>query len=184
MNMISRPHDNDNKDCGCNKINQASVISKCKVGPSVSIPSLPIVAPAAVNILANLSLNTEHLCNPCIKFEFSSNLVSILGPVTEEPIVISSVTVSFQLYKLCKFETIPVAIGSPWVYSLSNPLATTLTTSNIVTFIVCDCYCDCDTAACCSYYVQASTIGTGTASITFNNSTLSALVVEDQRHCC
>lgn len=183
MNSISRPHDNDNNDNCCNKPKQASVMLKCKVGPSVSIPSVPIVAPAAVNKLATLSLNTEHFCNPCIKFEFSTNLVSRLGPATGEPLAIFSVTVNFQLYKLCKGETVPVAIEIPWVYSLSNLSAVTaLNKSDIVTFIVCDC--DCDTDTCCSYYVEATSIGTGTASIDFNHPTFSALVVENKCRCC
>ncbi|MFT5874886.1 MAG: hypothetical protein ACI8WT_003865 [Clostridium sp.] len=157
---------------------------KCKNGSLVSIPSVPVVAPAAINRLVTLSLNTKDFCNPCIKFEFSTNLVTNLGIVEE---VQESVTVTFQLYKLCRGEITPVAIGSSGVYSLSNLSAEfELVTANFASFIICDCDCDCDrdTDTCCSYYVQASTIGTGTASIIFNNPTLSALVVDNQRHCC
>lgn len=179
MNSMSKGF-HDEKECGCKREEGTKVLLKCKVANPVTVIVTGAVTPAAAvtTQLAKVVLNLEHFHDPCIKFEFATNLVA-----TSE--AHATVALSFQLYKLCKGETIPDAIGNPWVY----PVATAL--NDIISFIVCDCGCDNDCDCyndCCSYYVAAITSTTDinpadSTTLAFNNSTLSALVVENKKSC-
>lgn len=181
MNSNSKGHYEEEKECGCKKKKEevAKVLLKCKASNPVTVTvagATPVVA-AVTTQLAKITLNTERFHDPCIKFEFATNLVSTIANGG------AAVALSFQLFKLCKGETIPETIGNPWVY---NTISTGVT--DIISFIVCDCGCDedCDSDDdCCSYYVAAITSTTTaagapnpTTTLAFNNPTLSALIVE------
>ncbi|MGH4051298.1 MAG: DUF4489 domain-containing protein [Clostridium sp.] len=178
MNSMSKGF-HDEKECGCRREEGTKVLLKCKVGnPAiVTVTGAAIPAAAVTTQLAKVVLNVEHFHDPCIKFEFATNLVATVGTAI--------VDVSFQLYKLCKGETIPEAIGNPWVYPVPGVL------TDIISFIVCDCGCDNDCDCyndCCSYYVAAITSTTDivtadSTTLVFNNSTLSALVIENKKSC-
>jgi hypothetical protein len=183
MNSNSKGHYQNEKDCSCKKPKEegTKVILKCNnsnpmtviatSGIVVGTPGTAVLTPR----LAALSLDTGHFQDPCIQFDFSTNLVVTPGAAT-------AVAVTFQLNKLCKGETVSTAVGNPWIYS------TAATVTDIITFIICNCDCDngCDCDSdCCTYFISASTVATLTAGIvatastvTFNNPTLSALVVE------
>lgn len=172
MNSMSRPHCNDDKAVCCRTEKETEVLLKCGTSNSVVVPVVPPAIPA-ISRLATLSLNSAKFNNKCIKFEFSTNIISTLSEGTE------LLTIRFQLFKICRDEITPVAIGGPWVFT--RPV----TISDIITFAICDCDCNCDT--CCSYYVEAeSSIITegGSANIIFSNSTFSALLVENIIRCC
>jgi len=171
MNSMSKGLQ-DEKECGCKK-EGTKVLLKCKAANpvSVTVTGAAIAAAVVTTQLAKVTLNTEHFHDPCIKFEFATNLVVTVGAAI--------VDLRFQLYKLCKGETIPEAIGNSWLYPVTG------VSTDIISFIVCDCSCDnecdCDND-CCSYYVAAITSTTDTdpadsTTLAFNNSTLSALVV-------
>ena len=181
MNSMSKNHCQDEKDGCCKRPKEASVLLKCKdsspvtvtatSGTVVGTPGTAVLTPR----LASISLDTGRFHDPCIEFEFSTNLI-----VTPGAAIVVAVT--FQLNKLCKGEVVTTAVGNPWVYS------TTATVTDIITFIVCDCDCDssCDCESdCCTYFISASTVATLTAgtaattsTVTFNNPTIAALVVE------
>ncbi|MBU3160604.1 DUF4489 domain-containing protein [Clostridium frigoris] len=183
MNSNSKGHYQDEKDCSCKKQKDegTKVLLKCKdsslvtvtatSGTVVGTPGTAVLTPR----LASISLDTGRFHDPCVKFDFSTNIVVAPGAGT-------SVAVTFQLNKLCKGETVATVIGNPWVY------ATAATATDIIAFTVCDCDCDngCDCESdCCTYFISASTAATLTAgtvattsTVTFNNPTLAALVVE------
>ncbi|MBU3181358.1 DUF4489 domain-containing protein [Clostridium psychrophilum] len=183
MNSNSKGHYEEEKECGCKRKKEevAKVLLKCKASNPVTVivaGATPAVA-AVTTQLAKVTLNTERFHDPCIKFEFSTNLVSTIANGG------AAVALSFQLFKLCKGETIPEAIGNPWAYPIGSAL------TDIISFIVCDCSCDkdcdCDND-CCSYYVAAITSTTTaavaaplnpTTTLLFNNPTFSALVVDN-----
>ncbi|MBU3092701.1 DUF4489 domain-containing protein [Clostridium sp. CM028] len=171
--------------------NEAEILLKCKPGTAASVAAA--TDDEVTKRLATLSINTERFCNPCFKFEFSTNIFSTLPKADDEgnDKKMASVTVRFQLFKLCKRDRVATEVGPEWIFDLSNPSDDfQLMKHDIVTFIVCDCDCDCDCdSECCTYFVQSTTTGTPgddrkPASITFNNPTLSVLVAENKRHCC
>lgn len=180
MNSNSKGHYEEEKECGCKKRKEeeTKVSLKCKAANPVSVTVVGAAtpAPAVTTQLAKVTLNTGSFKDPCIRFDFATNLVVTAGATA------ANVALSFQLFKLCKGETIPEAIGNPWVYATITGALT-----DIISFIVCDCGCDedCDSDDdCCSYYVAAitsTTSGTGTptptTTLAFNNPTLSALIV-------
>lgn len=171
MNSMSLPHFNDKKYVCCKKENAAKVLLKCNTGSSVVVPVVPLLVPA-ISRLATLNLNIDQFNLSCIRLEFSTNVISTFIAIPG-----ASQIISFQLFKLCRGETFPVAIGGPWVFT--RPIAL----NDIITFTVCDCDCDRDT--CCSYYIESAsslTVG-GSASLIFNDTTLSALVVEKNCTC-
>ena len=168
MNSMSRPHCNDERD-DCSKRNkEAEVLLKYKPSNPVSVR---VTTDEAETRIASLSLNTKKFCLSYIKFEFSVNLISTFDENA------SILTVNFQLYRLCRGETVPTEIGNPWSYSCARSSA------DIITFIHCDC--DCVNDDCCTYYVKASYVSTlSNVTLNFNNPTLSALVVEKNIPCC
>lgn len=176
MNSLSRTHCNDeldvryNKrredDC-CRKHKDTEVLLKCGNPGSVTLP-LATAAGTAFT-LSNVTLNTAHLCNPCIKFEFASNIVTTAALLT----------LNFQIFKQCRNQFTPVPIGPIWTFSR----AVAITDANTFSFIVCDC--DLCPEECCTYSVVATVAGVATVGVTsINNATLSALVVENNCHCC
>ncbi|MBU3100439.1 MULTISPECIES: DUF4489 domain-containing protein [Clostridium] len=178
MNSMSKGNWQEEKGCGCKKEKEdnhkkekeAEFLLKCKTGFPVTIPStLPTPTSFTLN---TLNLKTEHFCNPCIKFEFASNIVTIGAEVT----------LDFQIFKQCRKQTTATALGPVWTFS--RPAGTT--GSDAFTFIVCDCDCDSDSCfdECCTYTVVVTVTEDGAAGTTvINNPTFSALVVENEVNC-
>lgn len=170
MNSNLKGFCKDEKKSCCKKSKETEVLLRCKVGSLVTVP-ITMAAAAVTTPLVKVNLNTGRFHNHCIEFEFSTNLVATVTNAIA--------SLRFQLFKICKGVTFPEIVGNQWVYhTIPAPGLT-----DIITFKVCDCYGDCDKDDCCSYYVSAITSavaageGTPTASLTFNNSTLAALVV-------
>ncbi|MFT5874885.1 MAG: hypothetical protein ACI8WT_003864 [Clostridium sp.] len=185
MNSMSRPHDNDDRACGCKKEKQkeAEAILKCKDLSPVTVPT-PSAAGVTNTLGGSITLNTCKFCLPCTKFEFASNIITVF------PALASSATIRFQLYKLCKGDTVRTKVGPEWVITIANITDTVANTANdIASFFICDCDCDCDCDEndCCTYTVDViinNSAGTLPTSVTINNPTLSALVVEKNVRCC
>lgn len=170
MNSMSRPHCNDDShkeiDC-CRKHKETEVLLKCGTPGSITLPVIT-VAPASFP-LTSLTLNTAGLCNPCIKFEFASNIIT---PAT------AVVTINFQIFKLCRNQLTPTPVGGVWTFSRILNVGG----SDTFTFIVCDC--DVCPDDCCTYSVVATLPVINVGITTITNATLSALVVENNCHCC
>lgn len=180
MNSMSRPHVNEDPACGCRKEKErekeANVILKCKTGCPVSVTA----SPAGTEFpIIDFSINTKNFNDPCIKLEFASNIVSVVGPG-------ETLTLNFQMYKFCKGDLARTKFGPEWslVRAGVGTLHTTFT--DIISFFNCDCDCDCDCDFerddCCNYSVVVTAVGNGHTA-TIKNPTFSALVVEKACRC-
>jgi hypothetical protein len=175
---MSKPHDHD--DCDCNRpIEAANVLLKCKTECNITVP-VPVPVPTLVDVdlkdavndvvngngttLVSLTINTKKFKDPCFKFDFSANIVGA-----------SNAALSFQIYKLCKGDNRRDKFGPAWT------LTHIMNNDQIISFFVCDCDNDCDKDDCCTYSVVVTATARG--AVTFNNPTLSALVVEKNCHC-
>lgn len=138
--------------------------------PGANVLPLATVAGTTFN-LANINIDTKNYTNPCIQFQFSSNILTT-GAV---------LTLNFQLFKQCKNQLTPTPVGPVWTFSR----LVAVTESNTFSFSVCDCdICDDE---CCNYRVVATVAGVATVGVTaINNSTLSAVIVDNpvETHCC
>lgn len=80
----------------CGEVGQALLFNGARIGTSV---------PAATIIL-----DTSKFCNPCIIFEFTSNIIGTLFQGT----------LNFQLYRSCNNQ-IPIPIGPQFSFTQSIP---------------------------------------------------------------
>lgn len=180
MNSMSKGHCHEEReDCRKKedfrkKEKEDEILLKCKTGFPVTIPfSLPTPTSITLN---TLTLNTEHFCNPCIKFEFASNIITTNAEVT----------LDFQIFKQCRKQITPTAIGPVWVFSRTLIGAVGNTGADAFSFIVCDCDCEDDSCfdECCTYTVVVTVTEDGAAGTTvINNPTFSLLVVENENKC-
>ena len=165
MNSMSKPQVNDVSSCGCERpIKNGKILSKCKTGFPVTIVS------GTEYTVSALTINTKNFKDPCIKFDFATNI--------DKPFDRGQfVTLTFQMYKLCKGDTVKTKFGPQWIYRKIGAERT-----ETFNFIVCDCDCDSDCKCVidsyCTYTVVVNTESNNTTTTTINNSTLSALVVE------
>ncbi|SCJ77389.1 Uncharacterised protein [uncultured Eubacterium sp.] len=147
---------------------------KCVLSPNRTF--LKCSAPLTTNIpmatdadttfnLANLNIDTSKFHDPCIKFEFASNILTSAG----------SLTFNFQIFKQCKYQATDFPIGPVWTFSR---LASSVGENDVFTFPVCDC--DVCEDECCNYSVIATIESLETqGDIVINNATLSALVIDN-----
>lgn len=140
MNLSSKAnfkddYENSNKSsnsCGqilkCGEVGQALLFNGANIGTSL---------PAAT-----ITLDTSKFCNPCIIFEFASN---IIGTPFQG-------TLNFQLYRSCNNQP-PIPIGSQFSFTQSIPAIF----ANMFTFFVCDC--NSCLNGCCTYSIVVSVGG-------------------------
>ena len=136
---------------------------KCSAPITTNIPAA--TEPGTSFNLANLNIDTSKFHNPCIKFEFASNIVTASG----------TLVFNFQIVKQCKYQTASFPIGPIWTFSR---LGSSVGENDTFNFPVCDCdICDDE---CCNYSVVLTieTLETQ-GDIIINNATLSALVVDN-----
>lgn len=148
MNSMSRNHFDD--DCDpCEKERKQK-----KVGPTI----IKCGTPGAVNLstgtatgntfqVTTLALNTTHICDPCVKLEFASNLVASAT---------FTGTVNFQINKICRNQLTAMTIGPVWTFTIPAP--TNAAYASTFSFFVCDC--DSCFDECCTYTVVATFVGT------------------------
>ena len=135
---------------------------KCSA-PTTNIPMA--TDPGTSFNLANLNIDTSKFHNPCIKFEFASNIFTASG----------SLVFNFQIVKQCKYQPASFPIGPIWKFSR---LASSVGENDMFTFPVCDC--DTCEDGCCNYSVVVTIESLETqGDITINNATLSALIVDN-----
>ena len=163
------------EDCNCNIVCERPrkhlkpnrTILKCGSQGGVTIP-LATIAGAAFT-LATVNVDTKALKNPCIKFEFASNIVTTAAVIT----------LNFQVFKQCKGILTPIPVGPIWTFSR----LVAITEANTFTFFVCDCdLCNDD---CCTYSVVARVAGVATVGVTsINHASLSAIIVDNNCNSC
>ena len=165
MNTPSKGNDNYG-DC-FKKTKETEVLLKC--GSSFPATVLATTPTGTTFTLSNLTLNTSHFCDPCIKFEFASNIITTAAIAT----------LNFQIFRLCRNQTTPIAIGPIWTFAT----AAVTTDASTFTFIFCDCdFCPNDD--CCTYSVVATVIDSEVGTVAINNPILSVIVAESKHHCC
>ena len=163
------------EDCGCNivcerpikRIKPNRTILKCGSQGGVTIP-LATLAGAAFT-LATVNVDTKGLKNPCIKFEFASNITTTAAVLT----------LNFQVFKQCRGVLTPIPVGPIWTFSR----LVAVTESDSFSFFVCDCdLCNDD---CCTYSVVARVAGAATVGVTsINHASLSAIIVDNDCNSC
>lgn len=142
---------------------------RCSNPGSVTIPA--VTAAGTTFTVSSLTLNTSCLCNPCIKFEFASNIITTAAVLS----------INFQIFKLCNNQFTPVPVGPTWTFSR----AVAVTDANTFSFDVCECCGDICPNECCTYTVVVTVTGLATAGVTaINNATLSAIVTDGTNPCC
>lgn len=140
-----------------------SVQIKCRTYGALTIPAGTEVG--TVFPLVNLNVDTQDYKKPCVKVEFLSNILTDTA----------TATLNFQLYRQCNGQLTPVPASAVWTFSRA---VATADEANSFGFAVCDCdNCNC---GCCNYSVVVTVVGAATTgTVTVNNATLIATVVED-----
>lgn len=139
----------------CGEVGQALLFNGAIVGTS---------APAAT-----INLDSSELCNPCILFEFTTNIIGTLFQGT----------LNFQLYRYCDNQQ-PVPIGPQ--FSFTQSIAAVF--AEAFTFFVCDC--NSYSNECCTYSMVVS--AGGTAPVIGNvgafAARLAAIISDNPEHDC
>lgn len=135
---------------------------KCRTYGTTTIPADTEVG--TVFPLVNLSIDTRQYKKPCIKVEFLSNILTDTA----------TATLNFQVFRQCNGQLTPVPAGAAWTFSRA---VATADEANAFGFAICDCdNCNC---GCCNYSAVATVVGAATTgTVTINNATLMATVVE------
>ena len=136
---------------------------KCRTYGATTIPADTEVGTAFP--LVNLNVDTREYKKPCVKLEFLSNILTATA----------TATLNFQVFRQCTGQLSPVPVSGVWTFSRA---VATADEANAFGFAVCDCdNCNC---GCCNYSVVATVAGAATTgTVTVNNATLVATVVED-----
>ena len=142
------------------------VIIKCSTPGAVTIPTATIVGTAFTP--TSLTLNTECLCNPCAKIEFTSNVVATAF----------TGSLSFQIFKQCMNQFTPVPVGPAFSYTR----AVAVTESTTFSFFICDC--DSCFHDCCTYTVVVTVNAITAGVLAINNATLGAVATCQMTGCC
>ena len=135
---------------------------KCRAYGTATIPADTAVG--TIFPLVNLNVDTRGYRKPCIKVEFLSNILTDTA----------TATLNFQLFRQCDGQLAPVPASAVWTFSRA---VATADEANFFGFATCDCdNCGC---GCCNYSVVATVVGAATTgTVTINNATLIATVVE------
>ena len=151
-----------NSVCNLESQRTQNVQIKCRTYGTVTIPAETEVGTAFP--LVNLNVDTKGYKKPCVKVEFLSNILTDTA----------TATLNFQLFRQCNGQLTPVPASGVWTFSRA---VATADEANFFGFAVCDC--DNCTCGCCNYSVVATVVGAATTgTVTVNNATLIATVVE------
>ena len=152
-----------NEPCRTETPREADIQIKCRTFGAVTIP--PETEAGTVFPLVNLNVDTHGYKKPCVKVEFLSNILTDTA----------TATLNFQLFRQCNGQLTPVPASAVWTFSRA---VATADEANYFGFAVCDCD-DCG-CGCCNYSVTVTVAGADTTgTVTINNATLIATVVED-----
>lgn len=136
---------------------------KCRTYGATTIPADTEVG--TVFPLVNVNVDNKGRKNTCVKVEFLSNILTTAA----------TATLNFQVLRQCDGQLTPVPASGIWTFSRT---VATDAEANSFGFAFCDCdNCNC---GCCNYSVVATVVGAATTgTVTINNATLIATVVED-----
>lgn len=147
---------------------EVAAIVKCGTSGTATIPVATVAGTTFTP--ASLALNTSSLCNPCVKLEFTSNIVAAAF----------TGSISFQVFKQCDNQFTPVPVGPAFTYAR---LVDVFTASDTFTFYICDC--DSCNKDCCSYTVVATVTSAATVGVlNINNASLNAVAASQTKTCC
>lgn len=152
-----------NTACGSAAKTMDSTQIKCRTYGAVTIPVGTEVG--TVFPLVNVNVDNRGYKKSCVKVEFLSNILTDTA----------TATLNFQVLRQCDGQLSPVPVSSVWTFSRT---VATDAEANSFGFAFCDCdNCNC---GCCNYSVTATVTGAATTgTVTVNNATLIATVVED-----
>ena len=137
---------------------------KCGCPNSTTIPAG--TANTVNTTLATFNLDTSCICDPKVKLDFTSNYVAA-----------GAVSIRLQIFRQCKNQLTPVAIGSSWNLTVTGAITETFS------FFICD-QDGCIDRDCCTYTVVAiPNTATTVSVISFNNATLAATVTCGENSC-
>ena len=136
---------------------------KCRTYGATSIPADTEVGTAFPLVYVNV--DSRGYKKPCVKVEFLSNILTDTA----------TATLNFQVFRQCDGQMTPVPASGIWTFSRT---VATDAEANSFGFAFCDCdNCNC---GCCNYSVLATVAGAATTgTVTVNNATVIATVVED-----
>ena len=136
---------------------------KCRTYGATTIPADTEVG--TVFPLVNVNVDNKAYKKPCVKVEFLSNILTDTA----------TATLNFQVLRQCDGQLTPVPASGIWTFSRT---VATDAAADSFGFAFCDCdHCGC---GCCNYSVVATVVGAATTgTVTVNNATLIATVVED-----
>lgn len=151
-----------NDGCPAASAGVEGVQLKCRSYGAVTIPAETEVG--TVFPLVNVNVDTRGYKKPCVKVEFLSNILTDTA----------TATLNFQVLRQCDGQLAPVPASGVWTFSRG---VATAAEANSFGFALCDCdNCNC---GCCNYSVVATVVGADTTgTVTVNNATLIATVVE------
>ncbi len=136
---------------------------KCRTYGATTIPADTEVG--TVFPLVNVNVDNKGYRKPRVKVEFLSNILTDTA----------TATLNFQVFRQCDGQLTPVPASGIWTFSRT---VATNAEANSFGFAFCDCdNCNC---GCCNYNVVAAVAGAATTgTVTVNNATLIATVVEE-----
>ena len=136
---------------------------KCRTYGATTIPANTEVG--TVFPLVNVNVDNRGYRKPCVKVEFLSNILTDTA----------TATLNFQVFRQCNGQLTPVPASGIWTFSRT---VATEAEANSFGFAFCDC--DNCSSGCCNYSVAVTVAGAATTgTVTVNNTTLIATVVED-----
>jgi len=159
MNSFSTQNYKDDSESFSESNKLSTLFLKCGNSGSAIINffSLPTAFPS-------ITLNTSHLSNSCVKFNFTSNVYSINAFIG---------TLKFQLFKQCNNQIGAISVGPQWTFSREGLF------DDISTFSFPICDCDICSSTECIYYVVVSPSSIGSGTVVITNATLSAIAVDN-----
>jgi hypothetical protein len=144
-----------NDSCGqllkCGEVSQALFFNGASIGTSV---------PAAI-----ITLDTSKFSNPCIIFEFTSNIIGTLFQGT----------LNFQLYRSCNNQ-LPIPIGPPFYFTQSIPAIF----AKMFSFFICDC--NLCSNECCTYSIVVSASTPVIGNVGVFAARLAAIIADKSNH--
>lgn len=139
---------------------------KCGFPGTTTIPAATVVGTPFT--LTSFSLDTSCICDPRIKLDFASNLITTAF----------TGAISIQVFKQCRNQLTPTPVGPSWTYSQEAAV----TAAETFSFFICD-QDICGDGDCCTYTVVATVTVVTAGTLALNNTTLSAIVSCGENSC-
>lgn len=165
MNLLSNTNFKDDYENSNKCIDSYGQMLKCGEVSQALFFNGAIIGTASP--AATITLDTSKFCNPCIMFEFTSNIIGTLFQGT----------LNFQLYRSCDNQ-LPIPIGPQFYFT--QPIAAYF--ADMFSFFICDC--DSCPSESCSYSIVVSTGGSAPVigNIGVFAARLAAIITDKPKH--